>query len=67
MRSARNGGGAPVVPWTSSWISCRTPSATYGLSHQIGFNITGTRIGQNSARFKAAANACKPLLPGGGP
>lgn len=36
-------------------------------SHQVGFNLDGTGIDQNSARFKAAQAACRPLMPGGGP
>jgi hypothetical protein len=36
-------------------------------SHQIGFNLNGTGIDQNSARFKAAQKTCQPLLPDGGP
>ena len=36
-------------------------------SHQIGFNLTGTGIDQNSPRFKAANKTCQPLMPGGGP
>ena len=36
-------------------------------SHQIGFNLNGTGIDMNSARFKAAQTACRPLMPGGGP
>jgi hypothetical protein len=34
-------------------------------SHQIGFNLDGTGIDMNSARFKAAQAACRPLLPDG--
>jgi hypothetical protein len=37
----------------------------YENSHQVGFSTTG--LDQNSARFKAASKACRPLLPGGGP
>jgi hypothetical protein len=36
-------------------------------SQQIGFNLSGTGIDQNSSRFKAAQKACQALLPGGGP
>ena len=33
----------------------------------IGFNITGTGIDQNSPKVKAANKICQPLMPGGGP
>ena len=39
----------------------------FANSHQIGFNLDGTGVDQNSSRFKAAQKTCQPLLPGGGP
>jgi hypothetical protein len=34
-------------------------------SQNISFNLTGTRIDQNSAQFKAANKACQTFPPGG--
>ena len=36
-------------------------------SHQIGINLEGTGIDQNSPRFKAAQKSCQPFMPVGGP
>jgi hypothetical protein len=36
-------------------------------SHQIGFNLDGTGVDQNSSRFTAAQKVCQPPMPGGGP